>query len=225
MSYLNLQLGDFLTPSAPLQTGEVIDKNLRMTMSFKIAAHDRKTLLVEDLQNSIDKFQIYYRENDSRTIEKLEVALNLYSNYFRQRSIISRFLTLVMAIEALAPQAPRPTTVFNLIEKWTKEIQMLYSIYDEDSEEHSALQNLEREIAFRRHDSIRGSIRKYVLDALSRRGNPEAKVWSRRAVEIYDLRSKLVHEGALSVSELQYAEKQKKKIVKLLLHALVDKSD
>jgi len=70
----------------------------------------------------------------------------------------------------------------------------------EESEEAVALQNLNRELSYRKHDSIRGEIRRLVLETLG--SDPDAREMAKQAVRLYDARSKLVQEGSLPPTEL-----------------------
>jgi hypothetical protein len=61
----------------------------------------------------------------ARVIEdlKLRVALELYGAYFTEFSANARFLTLVMALEALASGVARTPLVVELLDKWKKEVE------------------------------------------------------------------------------------------------------
>jgi len=56
-----------------------------------------------------------------------ESAFELYGAYFIESSNNARFLTLIMALEALATGTPRPPLVLKLIDDWRKQLDHLIS--------------------------------------------------------------------------------------------------
>lgn len=88
---------------------------------------------------------------------------------------------------------------------------------NDSSEESFALRALLQEVAYRRDESIRSSIRKLVRDALA--SDDDAQKLAKQAVDIYDKRSRLVHDGHLPHTELVQASSDAKLIVKRILIA------
>lgn len=126
--------------------------------------------------------------------QKLKVALDLYNAYFRESSANARFLTLTMALEALAPVELKHDCAQIAVEKWIEELRGLQAPYAEVSEEWEAFDSLIREVGFRREKSIRSRIRSLVYSSLES-SEPNADETSRQAVRLYDKRSELLHNG------------------------------
>ncbi|MDT8992654.1 HEPN domain-containing protein [Curvibacter sp. APW13] len=148
---------------------------------------------------------------------KLQVALELYSAYFSETSKNARFLTLVMALEALSSPIQRTEPVLGLLKKWHEEVEEAKSELSGDNERLSALDSLSRELLFKQESSIRSQIRALVLGVLSSAGNSDAQDAAKNAVKIYDHRSTLVHEGSLDQKVLSDATSDAKLIVERVL--------
>jgi hypothetical protein len=144
---------------------------------------------------------------------KLRIALELYNAFFREASENARFLTLVMALEALAPEERRPVQVSQLIEGWMATVRERRDALPSDSEEWAHYDSLEREIGFRRDVSIRKRIRTLVQSTLAADGQPDADETAKTAVTMYDKRGRLVHDGYLPEQELRDATTQLRQIV------------
>jgi len=149
---------------------------------------------------------------------KLKVALDLYNAFFRETSANARFLSLNMVIEALAPSDLKHKCVAEAIDRWVAEAKKLQGAVQTDSEEWHAYDSLIREIGFRKEKSIRSSIRNLVLSTL-RASDPDAVDLSRQAVQLYDLRSRLVHDGHVQGEDLGQAVTKMREIVFRVLRA------
>lgn len=150
---------------------------------------------------------------------KLGVALDLYSAYFSESSPNARFLTLVMALEALASGTQRPQPVLELLKLWQEQAENAKAMLADNPECLSALESLSRELLFRRENSIRSQIRSLVLKALSGAGHSDAEETAKAAVKIYDYRSTLVHDGSLDRQVLSKATADAKAIVERVLRS------
>lgn len=150
---------------------------------------------------------------------KLQVALELYSAYFSESSQNARFLTLVMALEALSSPIKRPESVLLLLKKWSGEVENAKSQLTGDDERLSALDSLSRELLFKQESSIRSQIRTLVFDALNSDGHADALETAKSAVKIYDHRSTLVHDGSLDLKVLSAATSDAKIIVERVLRS------
>lgn len=163
------------------------------------------------------------REDSHRVAEdkKLAVALALYGAYFTEQSAKARFLTLVMALEALALATLKAPLVLELMGRWQDEVSALKADKSRTLEELASLEALEREFLFRREDSIRSQIRRLVLETLNPAGDAEQS--AREALRLYDIRSRLVHEGTLDHRELDQATRRTKELVHRVLKARFEK--
>ena len=163
------------------------------------------TTPAEDVFKFLSEGASFPKSRDIIEDRKLRVALELYGAYFTEFSANARFLTLVMALEALASGIPRTQIVLNLIEKWNKQVEELEEAVKPDSDDAASLESLRRELLFRREDSIRQQIRGLVFTTLQDNGDKDAANVAGTAVKVYDLRSRLVHEGKLETQELRKA--------------------
>ncbi len=219
MAFINLKLGDLLTPVAPIQVMEIVGKRkLEVRTTLTIWAWNRSSLDKATLQHAADQYaRAFSKRVPENQRAKLRIALGLYASHFNERSATSRFLTLVMALEALATPTPRPQITVDLLDQWKKQVDNVKSGLQPDSEEALSLESLSRELLFRRDDSIRNQIRQLVFEAVNTIAGVDAFELSRRAVKVYDQRSALVHEGILSAAELRKAEKDAKEILEQVL--------
>lgn len=148
---------------------------------------------------------------------KLTVALDLYGAYFTELSANGRFLTLIMALEALAVGVPRTPLVLELLARWSSEVKELMKRVPAESDDAKSLEAVSRELLFRREDSIRRQIRNLVLLTLQAVPDVDAEGLASSATKLYDLRSKLVHEGTLDRQQLGRATSDAKDIVHRVL--------
>ncbi|MCQ4347010.1 hypothetical protein NGA35_06125 [Pseudomonas stutzeri] len=145
----------------------------------------------------------------------LATALDLYLAHLSESSIRARFLTLMMALEILAPVAEKHTEAVLLLKEFSATVQAKLNSTS-DNEACDALQALLREIEFRKETSIRRRVRKLVLD-VAPLPEPELNEFARKVVSAYDLRGSLVHTGAVDVQALSDAYAVTLEAIKLIL--------
>ena len=92
--------------------------------------------------------------------------------------------------------------------------------YSPDVEEVEYLDALEREIVFRKENSIRSQIRALVFETLRVHGEEDAKKTAKRAVDLYDLRSDLIHNGYIENESLSSLIEDTKSIVVNVLKSI-----
>lgn len=155
--------------------------------------------------------------NEVITDQKLRVAFELYGPSFTEFSLNAKFLTLIMALEALATGIHRTPLVLNLLDKWKQEVAELRSTLDSESEDNVSLDALNRELLFKKEDSIRRQIRNLVFTTLQANGDTDANGMGKLAQQLYDHRSTLVHDGKLESSVLGQAASDAKKMVERVL--------
>ncbi len=191
--------------------------------SLKTRTFGQPTLVITTHANDVLKFLSegvsFPRSAEVIEDPKLRVALELYGAYFTEFSPNARFLTLVMALEALAISTPRTPIVIRLLDKWKKDVEELIQTIDSDSDDAVSLEAVSRELIFRKEDSIRRQIRNIVLTTLADHGDNDAEKAAKSAVKMYDLRSTLVHEGKLESQVLSSATSDAKTIVERVLRA------
>lgn len=152
--------------------------------------------------------------------DKLKVALELYGAFFTESSGNARFLTLIMALEALTTGEARPRIIQNLFNGWETHAQALISDESVDAEDKEALNAIVKEMLHKKEDSLRSQIRRLVKTCLMKSGAPDAVEASRKALELYDLRSTLVHTGHLPAESLATALAEAKDIVYRVLRSM-----
>jgi hypothetical protein len=150
---------------------------------------------------------------------KLRVALELLGAYFTEASANARFLTLVMALEALATGTPRTQLVLDMQNKWIKEVEELQKTASPDSADAVSLEALRNDLQSRRENSIGRQIRTLVLTTLQANGDEDAEAMAKKAGRVYSHRGTLVHEGKLEPQVLSKATSDAKNIVERVLRA------
>ena len=151
--------------------------------------------------------------------DKIRVAFDMYAAFYSESSGNAKFLSLIMALESLAKQKPKPESIVNLIVQFQELLTEKENSYLPESEERFALSALKREIDFRKGDSIRSQVRALVSETLCENGDEDYDEVSRRAVKIYDARSELVHNGKLKSENIGKLTKEIRSIVERVLKA------
>jgi hypothetical protein len=146
---------------------------------------------------------------------KLATALELYGAYFVEHSGRARFLTLIMALEALTAPAKKSQTALDLLARWKAETRSVIESIEENHADVGSLEALERELLFRQDESIGLQIRNVVAYELQ--GDSDVTETVREAKRLYNLRSTLVHEGFLEASKLDKATSS----AKILVHRVL----
>lgn len=155
------------------------------------------------------------------TIEdrKLQVALDLYAAYWLEHSDRARLLTLILALESLMTYPPRHKIVRELLDKWKPDIERCMQQLKKGTAEFTALESLDKELFFKKTDSLRRQVRSLALEAFEFLNIDNAEDRAREAVWVYDQRSTLVHEGELPPAVLRKATRIAKDIVQQVLEA------
>ena len=145
----------------------------------------------------------------------LATSMDLYLTHFYETSIRARLLTLIMALEVLAPATEKHPKAIELLTKFRGSVEAELACTD-DPEARDAFEALLREIDFRKESSIRRRLRKLVLDEapLDTAGR---QALAKQMVAAYDLRGALVHTGAIDPQALSEAHKTILESVKLIL--------
>lgn len=222
MSLLNLQLADFLVPSAPFQLQKTLPDNRRQSDStVSVSVHNRNFLSHQDVSAAVGRAANAITA--TRYGEKLRIAMELYSAHLNEVQVRVRFLLLVMAMESLAQRTPKHQIAIDLLSRWEKELQQEIGKYDSDSDEKFGLEALGRELKFRRDGSIRAQIGKLFRD-IPDLSAEEAADLRRRALVIYDKRSALVHTGHLPMRELFELETEARTLLERLVASAVEYS-
>lgn len=134
--------------------------------------------------------------------ERVRTAIELFCDSHRESSVRSKFLTLAMALEVLTTPAAKHAVAQQLLDAFQENVERGLAALAVDSEEWHALDSLQRELLFRRDNSIRSRVRALVSTALSGIEDAERRRLAREAVWVYDLRGTLVHDGTVPKSDL-----------------------
>lgn len=138
---------------------------------------------------------------------KLRTAIELLSDTQRANSMKSKFLTCIIALEVLTEPIEKHAVAQSLLDDLDARIKQQLPSYAKDSDEHHALESLQRELIFRREASVRSSIRQLILDGLNDLSESARNARSTEVVKAYDLRSRLVHDGTVPPTDLVRAYK------------------
>jgi hypothetical protein len=150
---------------------------------------------------------------------KLKTALDVFTAHWFETSASARFLTLIMSIEVLSQHARKPASALRLLAQWNQEVEAVKQQTPSASEEYAAFVALQRELLFRKEASIRSQFRLAVKYALESVHDSEAVQVAEEAVDLYDKRSVLVHEGTLPTAELNSAVERARAIAERVLRA------
>ncbi len=211
MSLVNLQVNDFLTPTAPFQVRKVLPSGGgSMESTVLLAVHARHALKKEELNSTLSGIASVLLHSPYG--EKLRVALELYAAHFNEQQVRVRFLLLVIAIESLAKTTQKHQVAVDLLNGWKRELEAELQTRATTSEEFQSLEALTRELSFRTDDSIRSQVRKLFADLVDTTPS-ESNDLQRRALRVYDKRSVLVHDGHLPNEELTTLESEARELL------------
>jgi hypothetical protein len=213
LSLINLQLRDYLIPTAPLQVAKILAGTTVIDSSFAVYVQKRDALERDVLQRMLTEYSTVVFAKEASP--GLRVALELYGSHFSEVNPQTRFLLLVMALEALAAPTVRGQRVQELVDQWSEHASVAASELDADSPARDEVEDLRRGLQFLREGSIRGRVRELARAAAS----PDADKlsWGRRAAKVYDKRSELVHDGSLPAATLAAAEKEARLVLEMVL--------
>lgn len=211
LALLNLRLEECLTPVAPLQIAEQISSSRRFDNRVSVQVRKRHDLSPEQIGGVLQDFRKIALDTNANA--KLCTALELYGAHFAEASTKVRFLLLVMSLETLTEPTEKDRVALDLLDRWSEDLDAEKRACDAGSLAHDSLLALERELFFRRHDSIRSQVRKLMGKIPAAAEND----LSRRALKVYDKRSLLVHDGSLPSEELAELEPEALKLVEAAL--------
>jgi hypothetical protein len=219
MALLNLQLNEHLVPTAPFQVARILSNGERqMDSTVHFAGAERAVLHGNEVLPVLDQFGKLLV--DERYGNRMLVALELYAAHFAESQARVRFLLLVIAMEAVAVPTPKHQAALSLLEKWQDELQQQLKDNLPGSDAYESLIALEREMLHRKVDSIRSQVRNLFRDLGS--SAEETKAIQKRALMVYDKRSKLVHDGTLPSDELSKLESEARLLLEMVFKKTID---
>ena len=156
-----------------------------------------------------------------RRARKLRIALELYRGFFVETAPNGRFLTLMMALEALATRKPRPAHLVAMVRQWqdqVAELQASEDLADDDRRELESLGDGVRNLA---STSTGQQIEVLVQATLASVGDADAGDVARRTRALYSTRSKLAHGHGVEDNVIGGAAGEAQQIVQRVLRARV----
>jgi hypothetical protein len=223
MALLNIHLRDFLIPALPFQVRRLTDDgNADVKFIRKIAIQSRLALDVGLLGHSlgdIASFLFGPLNND-----KFRTALELYAAHFNERQVRVRFLLLVIAMEALAEESLKDQPALGFVERWIGEVNEEKAKHATASGMYRGLDSLSGQLNSFRYKSIGAQIGDLFADVpgLTADGLADMK---KRARNVYNKRSKLVHDGYVPPTELPGLEIEARTLVETLFRAAIARSE
>lgn len=153
---------------------------------------------------------------------RLQTALDLFAAHFFETSANAMFLTLVMILDCLSPHIAKHDAVRKMLDEWCGVVSEKKVVAGEGTDEFVAWESLERELLFRKEASLRFQVRSLVLTSLERAGDPDASLVAKRAVQIYDARSTLVHDGCLGSADIHTLVDDARDIAERVLKSILE---
>ena len=151
---------------------------------------------------------------------KLKLAYEVYSSAFFERSDNARFLTLVMVLEALCSDSDASNSVVEMVDELMRQLKESGSksfkeLHDRDYE------TLVSRLGSLKKRSIKQGISSLVAEKLKLdEGVNDPTAVGREVSEIYDLRSKLVHDGIAAPNAVKQAMTRLEDIVPRVLKVM-----
>lgn len=158
---------------------------------------------------------------DGALPERLETALSLYSAADHEASATVRFLTRVMALEALVVPQAKHVAVVGMVDRWAAEVKERMNLKPE-REERDSLESLQGQLAHLREESVKSGLRRLVFQSIQRVAPAQAESDSRDASRLYDARSRLVHDGILEKKTLGWAQEASRRICEGVLASCLE---
>ena len=171
----------------------------------------------ERVLESILEGSRFRNSNQLENNPKLEVALKLYGAYYTESSTTARFLTLIIALEAMALPVPRPQETNSLLDKWSVELEGMINLYNDNDVVHDDLKSLRDEVVRRRESSIGTQISNLVKASLI--GEADCLEQAKSAKRLYRVRCTLVHDGYVDPQLLGCSTSEAKSLVSRVIRA------
>ncbi|MCV7221880.1 HEPN domain-containing protein [Mycolicibacterium elephantis] len=223
MGLLNLRFRDFLIPALPFQIRQLGDGDTATaTFVRSIWIQDRQDLDAHELAHSLHDIVRFLI--DPSKGEKYRTALELYAAHFNERQARVRFLLLIITMEALAEASPKEQVALNLVSQWNDQLKSEMAKYDKGSDDHKALNSLSGQVNRLKDNSIGAQIADLFAN-LADASEDERKSLQRRAKDVYNARSTLVHDGYLPPVQLRDLETEARKLVEMLLGNAIPRSN
>lgn len=221
MATVNLRLSEHLVPMLPFQVSLVMDEGRRQTENT-VTLHmcDRTELEQANIGSALHDFGRLV--SDEKAGERTLVALELYAAHFAEKQARVRFLLLVIALEAVAVARPKHEAALLLLDKWGQELDDQLKEAVVGTDEYNSLKALRHTLQYQRTDSIRSSVQNLFSNIAH---SPEEELTLRkRARDVYDKRSTLVHEGRLPAEELSDLEESARNLLELVFNHFVTRT-
>lgn len=131
---------------------------------------------------------------------KLKIAVNIYNSHFFENTLKSKYITLVMALECLSPRSKKHKIASKIFKTVTWALFKFKLLYKINGEKEMAIQSLIDDLKYKEELSITNQLKIMVKTALekNRVNSSEIDQKLKFVSKVYDLRSRLVHDGIIN---------------------------
>jgi hypothetical protein len=199
----------------------VVESGFKVTMMY---AHPAKITLghrTEKMVNALNELELDETEALICSDEKLMLALELYNNLTEEKTLVSKFLQMNSVAESLLEPRGKPEQILELLDIFGGQIDKATESARSDSESVDQLNGLKQGLRFMRKESIRSSLATLTEQAFDILGRTDGVHYGVRCKKAYDVRSNLVHKGAVGQDKLQAAYQDLKEVVESILRAKI----
>ena len=162
--------------------------------------------------------------------KKLRLAFDLYNAHFTESSENSRFLTLVMALEAMSEPKKRTPKVVEFQKELLRQAKAVNGEIDaveadteeekkKKSDDKASIEALINDLNSRCSDSLTRQVKRLVRETLASTDGRDVEGVEKDVAQIYGTRGRLVHNGEVSLNALRRSTELARKIVRLVLKA------
>lgn len=127
-------------------------------------------------------------------------------------------------MEALAEVSLKEKVALDLVDRWSAELMNEMAKYDKTSSDYKTLNSLGGQVRRLKDKSIGAQIADLFVH-LADLSEDERNKLQRRAKDVYNARSKLVHDGYLPPGELRKLEVEARTLVEMVLGAALSRND
>lgn len=175
----------------------------------------------EKMVNALNELDLGETEALICSDKKLMLALELYNNLTEEKTLGSKFLQMNSVAESLLEPRGKPEQIIKLLDVFDGEIDKSIESAKSDSESIEQLRGLKQGLKLMRKESIRSSLATLTVQAFVILGRSDGVHYGVRCKKAYDVRSELVHNGAVGQDKLQAAYQDLKEVVESILRAKI----
>jgi hypothetical protein len=175
----------------------------------------------EKMVNALNELDLGETETLICSDEKLMLALELYNNLTEEKTLASKFLQMNSVVESLLEPKRKSDQILELIDNFDGQIDEAIESAKNDSKSIGQLKGFKQGLVFMKKESIRSSLATLTEQAFDILGKSDGAQYGVRCKKAYDVRSQLVHKGAVSQDKLKAAYHDLKEVVESILRAKI----